>query len=398
MEKLIYAIILKNLETIIKLTQSEKRTFLGFLAILLGGSFILMLLIALLYYKNEKSLYYDLIITKMRNESSNISSQIIMTHMNGQTLDLKKFLNNKNFKISFYDKYKNKIIGNMNDEVDFSKEIIKKRENFILIEDSTYGHLGIYYIAIEENIFFNNLRELKLNIILLFVIIYSIVSLIAFYLAKLFLKPIKDEREKLNNFIKDTTHELNTPISAILMSSEKEELTKKQTQRIKLAAQRISEIYKDLIYIFLEDSEENFNIQNYNLKLLIKEQLKYFEVLADKKKLAISINLNDFYYDIDENDFIRLFNNVVSNAIKYNKQKGNIVISLSKNTLTIKDTGIGIQQDKINDIFNRYIRATTQNGGFGIGLDIVSNICKKYSIKYEIKSKLNEGSTFKFIF
>ncbi len=70
------------------------------------------------------------------------------------------------------------------------------------------------------------MTTLKSDIFLLFLFIYSIVSIIGFYLAKLFLKPIKDEREKLNNFIKDTTHELNTPISAILMSSEKDELSK----------------------------------------------------------------------------------------------------------------------------------------------------------------------------
>lgn len=357
-----------------------------------------MALIAVLYYKSEKSLYFDLTTTKLRNTATNISSKIIMAHMSKHELDLNQFLNNRDFEISFYNQNREKILGNMNEKIEFNEKIIERKNNFILIDESSYGHLGIYYIAIKENMYFKKLEELRLNIIVLFLIIYSILSIIAFYLSKLFLKPIRDEREKLNNFIKDTTHELNTPISAILMSSENENLTLKQVQRIKLAAQKISEIYKDLTYIFLEDKNEVVEIKSYNLKLIIQEQLKYFEVLAEKKKLKISINLEDFFYEIDENDFIRLFNNIMSNAIKYNKQKGDIEITLSKNSLVIKDSGIGIDKNKINDIFTRFYRATSQSGGFGLGLNIVKNICEKYSIKFDVKSKINQGSTFTFKF
>lgn len=386
------------MEITITLTNNEKRTLLGFLTIFLGSSLILMILIAVLYYKSEKNLYFDLTITKLRNTASNISSKIIMAHMSKHELDLTQFLNNNDFEISFYNQNRERILGNMNEKIEFNEKIIERKNNFILIDESSYGHLGIYYIAIKENMYFKKLEELRLNIIVLFLIIYFILSIIAFYLTKLFLKPIRDEREKLNNFIKDTTHELNTPISAILMSSENENLTIKQVQRIKLAAQKISEIYKDLTYIFLEDKNEVVEIKSHNLKLIIQEQLKYFEVLAEKKKLKISIKLENFFYKIDENDFIRLFNNIMSNAIKYNKQKGNIEIALSKNILIIKDSGIGIDKNKIEDIFTRFYRATSQSGGFGIGLNIVKNICDKYSIKFDVKSKINQGSTFTFNF
>jgi two-component system OmpR family sensor kinase len=60
----------------------------------------------------------------------------------------------------------------------------------------------------------------------------------------------------------------------------------------------------------------------------------------------------------------------------------------------IKDDGIGISKDKQSDIFNRFNRATTISGGFGIGLDIVSEVAKRYNIKIDLISKLNEGSTF----
>jgi len=357
-----------------------------------------MTLIALLYFQNEKKLYFDLTKTKMQNVVSNISSQIIFSHMSNKGLNLEQFLKTDIYKISFYDENKNVIVGNLKDKIDFSKKIIKEKRNFILVDDSTYGHLGIYYIAIKENLFFKTINTLKNEIIILFLIIFSILSLIGFFLAKLFLKPIKDEREKLNNFIKDTTHELNTPISAILMSAENKDLTKKQIERIKLSAHKISEIYKDLTYIFLEDREEKIDLKEILLKKVIKEQLRYFEALAEKKKITIITDLEDFKYLIDENDFTRLFNNILSNAIKYNKKAGTINISLKNNTLTIKDTGIGIPEDKIKDIFNRYFRATKDSGGFGIGLNIVQNICLSYDIKFDVQSKVKEGTSFTFIF
>lgn len=378
----------------IDLTRNEKRTFYRFFALYLGGSLFLMMLIAILYYQNEKKLYFDLTKTRMQNVVSNISSRIIFTHMSDNSLDLKQFLKNDIYKISFYDKDKNLIIGNLNEKIDFTKQFIQNEQNFTLVNDSTYGHLGVSYIVIQENLLFKSLKKMQVDIITLFLIVYSILALIGFYLAKLLLKPIKDEREKLNNFIKDTTHELNTPISAILMSSESEELTKKQIKRIQLAANKISEIYKDLTYIFLEDNSEKEDFKNINLKEVIISQLKYFEALAERKKISISTSLEDTNYFIDENDFIRLFNNLLSNAVKYNKMKGSIFIELKNNTLTIKDTGIGIDEKKINDIFNRYFRATTQSGGFGIGLDIVKNITTQYNIDIQVDSKVNEGTTF----
>lgn len=353
-----------------------------------------MLLIALLYYQNEKKLYFDLAKTKMQNVASNISSLITYAHMNGQSLELSQFLETDIYKISFYDQNRRKIFGNLNDTIDFSKKIIEKEKNFILVNDSTYGHLGIYYIAIEENLFFNRVTKLKNEIIILFLIIYFMISILGFFLAKLFLKPIKDERKRLNNFIKDTTHELNTPISAILMSAEEEHLSSKQIKRIKLAAQRISEVYKDLTFIFLEDKKVLCEPKKHNLKELINTQIKYFEALAQKKKISIDTFLEDTFFTIDENDFIRLFNNILSNAIKYNKQKGKIEIELKNHTLTISDSGIGIEKDKINDIFSRYYRATDFSGGFGIGLNIVKNICNKYSIKIVVDSTLKKGTSF----
>lgn len=357
-----------------------------------------MILVAFLYYQNERTLYFDLTKSNMQNVATKISSQIIFSHMSNTPFDNSKLLETNDYKISFYNAKKEKIFGNLNDTFDFSEDLIQHEKHFVLIDKSALGHLGVYYIAIEENLYFEKIEKLIIDIIFFFILIYSIISLIGFYLAKLFLKPIKEERKRINTFIKDTTHELNTPISAILMSTESENLTPKQIERVRLSARRVSEIYKDLTYIFLANNQTEKIINELSLDNTIKEQLKYFEPLASKKRIIINTNLENFNYKINKDDFIRVFNNLISNAIKYNRMGGKIDILLENKTLIIKDNGIGIEEKKIKDIFNRYYRATSEQGGFGIGLNIVNKICKDYNIEITVESKLNEGTTFSLSF
>lgn len=379
---------------VIDLTASEKSTFFRFLFLYLGSSFILAIMLAFFYFQNEKTLYYDLTKSNMQNEVSKISSKIIFAHMTNNEFDKDYLLKTNDYKISFYNENKEKIFGNLDDEIDFTKTIMDYKKHFILIDSSTLGHLGVYYIAIKENLFYEQISKLKMNIVFIFLLIYSFIAIIGFYLAKLFLKPIKDERIKLNNFIKDTTHELNTPISAILMSTETTNLNEKQIQRIRLSAKRISEIYEDLTYVFLQNKQNKNTLEIVDLKNLIIEQLEYFTPLASKKSIDIKLQLEQFEYKINKDDFIRLFNNLISNAIKYNKIAGTIEITLKNNELIIKDTGIGISKDKLKDIYKRYYRATNEQGGFGIGLSIVNQICNNYNIKIEVNSQLKQGTTF----
>ena len=377
----------------IDLTSSEKKSFFSFLGLYLGSSFILMLIALFFYYQNEKTLYLDLVKSNMQNIVSKVSNEIIISHMLDVEFNRDIYLNNQNYKISFYDKDKNLLFGNLYEKLNFEQNFYNDEEKLIIVDSSTVGHLGIWYIALKDNSLKEKISNLKLNIFLIFLIFYTIIAIVSWSLAKLFLKPIKNERERLNNFIKDTTHELNTPISAIIMSCEDDNLTKKQLDRIKFSAKRVSEIYKDLTYIFLGNIEKK-SLDKIDLSKVIKEEIINFEPMIARKRLKININIEEFFYEINKDDFIRLFNNLFSNAIKYNKTDGNIDIILQNSELIIKDSGIGISKDKIKDIFNRYYRATNQSGGFGLGLNIVNMICKTYNIKIDVQSSENIGSTF----
>lgn len=328
---------------------------------------------------------------------SKVSNEIIVSHMSNQEFNKDKYLNNSEYKIAFYNKNEEFMFGSFNDKINTNLGFLYSQDKISLTDSSTVGHLNIWYIVLEDFSFKNRVLNLKYQILFIFLIVYSIISLVGYTLAKLFLKPIKDERNRLNNFIKDTTHELNTPISAIIMSSQSEILNQKQIERIKFSAKRVSEIYSDLTYLFLENDEKKA-IQELDLKELIVDEIIGFEPMISRKKVEINLNLEEFVYKINREDFIRLFNNIFSNAIKYNKIGGKIDIFLNNRELIIKDNGIGITLDKQNDIFKRYYRATNSSGGFGLGLNIVYTICKKYGIKIELKSILDEGSSFKLSF
>lgn len=113
--------------------------------------------------------------------------------------------------------------------------------------------------------------------------------------------------------------------------------------------------------------------------------------MANIKKIDIKTDLNsDVVLNIDEKKISKLIDNLISNAIKYNKIGGSIFIILNKNKLTIKDTGQGIKQEYIDLMFERYARFDNVAGGFGIGLNIVKMICDEYNLDIKITSELDK--------
>jgi two-component system OmpR family sensor kinase len=222
-------------------------------------------------------------------------------------------------------------------------------------------------------------------------------TLFGLILAKLFVKPMRDSIMLLDRFIKDTTHELNTPLSAILANIEmmdKEvmvEKNRKKLERITIAAKTVSTLYEDLTYLTLEHERRNHD-EILDLKQIIKERTEYFETLSKSKQITFWFDLENEHFLMDKKKFIRIVDNLLSNAIKYNKRGGEIRIVLKKGVLMIEDSGIGIEEEKIPFIFDRYMRFNSSEGGFGVGLSIVKKIVDEYNMKIEVNSRLGEGT------
>jgi two-component system OmpR family sensor kinase len=93
-----------------------------------------------------------------------------------------------------------------------------------------------------------------------------------------------------------------------------------------------------------------------------------------------------------------LFGNLISNAIKYSMPESTITIRFKKGVFTIQDEGIGIAQEKLSKIFERYNRQSDYAGGFGIGLSIVQKIAKEYGITVDVQSEKEKGTCFTLVF
>jgi two-component system OmpR family sensor kinase len=265
----------------------------------------------------------------------------------------------------------------------------------ILVDNSTFGHLGVKSIVIEKDGVASYIRSLEQEILLYLFFIYIFLTIVGYFLAKLFIKPIQQKRIQLDNFIKDSTHELNTPITALMLSVNAPKLeSPKNLERIKLSATRVSEIHKDLTYLMLDNLKE-IVVEELCLNEILKEELMYLSLLAEKKKIVIQLEDNgEIDFKIDKESFVRLIHNLINNAIKYNKMNGRIKITIEERKIVIKDSGIGIPKKDQSAIYERFYRASEQVGGFGLGLNIVHKVCEAYEIGIEFESKVEVGTTF----
>jgi len=354
------------------------------------------MIIGWMFYHMQSDHFKDLTISKMQINASRLAAKIIYAHRQYLPIHRSQLKVERGLHFGLYDKDKKPLLAHMNSPVDFTKKFYKNKGRNYLVDTSAAGHLGVVYIVIEEYILEDAVNKLKQEVLLYLAIAFMITSILGYFLARLFISPIQRQREKLDNFIKDTTHELNTPISALLMCVNSPKPTsEKNLHRINLSAKRISEIYKDLTYLVLKDKNKSVKLASLvDLKPLLDEQIDYFREFAIKKKITFEYEAQETKFVIDEDSFTRLTNNLISNALKYTNMNGKIKITLKDSQLIISDNGIGIDEQKIKEIFNRFYRATSVTGGFGIGLSIVSSICKAYKIDIEVKSKLNEGTTF----
>lgn len=226
---------------------------------------------------------------------------------------------------------------------------------------------------------------------------FLLISLISYLLVKIALKPLESKITTLNSFIKDFTHEINTPLSVILLSIEqleKQQLDNTKFSRIKLAAKTLSQTYSDLIFLTFPDTISNEE-QKLLIKELVKERLEYFKLFFEQKKLVLSVDLKgEASLMANKSKINKMLDNLISNAIKYNKIGGSITVRLDEQSLSIKDSGYGIDEKNLTKIFERYARFNKDQGGFGIGLNLVKSICKEYNIEISCSSKLGEGSEF----
>ena len=391
-------LVLKN--SGIDLTKTETRTLLGFSFLYSFLVLVILGVVSFLYYKFQK----DLMLQEKRQILQNYSNELIYRlkdlHINIDKNDI--YPRDDRFESAIYDSDKKKIFSTLKDSsVSLDDVIYVSGDSIHFIKEPESYYLGAKYVIVEipdDKIWF---ESIKYKMVIYFSLAFLFMIIIGYFMLKLFLKPMRDALHLLDRFIKDTTHELNTPVTAIITNIEMinkdllDEKLAKKINRIEIGAKTISNIYEDLTFVTLKNQILSNN-EELNLSEIIKQRVDFFKSIADMKKVEFKLYIKDDITIVcDVKKISKLIDNLLSNAIKYNKISGQIKVVLTKNSLMIEDTGKGISKENLNRLFERYSRFDKSVGGFGIGLNIVSLIAKEYNFKIEVESEVDIGTKVK---
>lgn len=222
--------------------------------------------------------------------------------------------------------------------------------------------------------------------------------------------------EKKREFLADVSHELRTPISYIKGYSEALETgliknAEEQGKYLKLInreAGRMVKIVADLLDLSRLDAEEYKLMKNpFPLAQLIEDFIIKYGPAMEEKRISLTLDLDpDIIINADEGRMEQIFQNIIDNAIRYTESEGVISISLLKHSfgcvVEIKDTGIGIPEEDIQNLTSRFYRVnkarSRADGGTGLGLAIVNKLVNLHKGRMEITSKLDKGTTVKLYF
>lgn len=372
--------------------QSEKRSLIRFLVIYLLSTLLLFSLASWIFYTSSKHHLLESQRESLKYEAEKIKSKLRVLHKSDD--EILFYPTHPEIKSAIYDLDKEYIFGTLKathrleDKAEHTLQYMTKIEPY---------YLGAAYLLVSKGINDLPIHDLQRTILLFMFAAGVFFSILGYYLGRLFVAPMRESLEKMNHFIQDTTHELNTPISTILTNVEMIEAlggheNVNELKRIEIASKTLSRIYDDLTYLNL-NHQYHRDITEVNMSELVAERMAYFASMAEAKGLKSVLKATpDILLQIDKNDALRLIDNLLSNAIKYNKQHGILEVVLTSEKLLVRDTGIGIKSEDLQHIRQRFRRANKSEGGFGIGLHIVSQVCESYHYDLKIKSVINEGT------
>jgi len=331
-----------------------------------------------------------------------------------------------------------------------------ERRRMLIVPFKAAGKV-IYLVGVEKPLNFTDvtLWRLRSSMISFFIISLALVFFTGFFLSRVILKPLerivetmrritsrnlseridnsgpRDEIGRLSDtfnhmlseleksffaqkrIVEDVSHELRTPLTIIRGEMEvalkrvrsSEEYKSVMTSSLE-EVNRISRIVEHLLLLARFDSHAvKLSFERISLSDLVEDILGDINVLARQKTLSVRLAVEeDVFINADRLNLRRAILNILDNAVKYTNEGGSIAVTLFKDAagavLVVKDTGIGIAQDDLGKIFDRFYRADSSRSkqGFGLGLSLAGTIFNAHSARISVSSKLKEGTTVTVFF
>jgi signal transduction histidine kinase len=232
-----------------------------------------------------------------------------------------------------------------------------------------------------------------------------------YFLAGRTLKPIQEMVDEQKRFIADASHELRTPLTSLRTEIEvnlrNKNLTFERSKR--LLESNLEEV------ISLQNLSNNLltltqyhrpyrltDLSNVSLKEIIDDSIKRVRMLAEEKQITITKKGKNISFLTDKSSLTELLVILLDNAIKYSEPQSSVSISVNQNdgllSITVKDTGQGIEKKDIPYIFDRFYQADATRSkhktGYGLGLSIAQIIVQSHQGSISVASEIGKGTTF----
>ncbi|MFA6144804.1 MAG: HAMP domain-containing sensor histidine kinase [Sulfurimonas sp.] len=358
----------------------------------LGSMGILFIILAFFAYTLEKE---HLITTEIQTMNSYLTQ--LEEELKNHQLHYSKeiVIDTKGYQLGLYDIDRHPILTQLHAPSLWNTSLSHEGDRVYASHTLSTYFLGVATIIVSKKI---DTTPIVIRLATLLIPLFLLMAMVGWILSRIAFKPALTAFETIDTFIKHATHDLNTPIAAILSNARilEEKISEvslhRFVQRISIGAKTLTGLYEDLVYLNFQCDSPTPKTEE--ISPLIHEQLALLDTLIEYKDLSVTTTLSQTKLTIVADDFRRLLNNLITNAIKYNTPKGSIFITLEKDFLSIKDSGIGLSDREKEKIYERYWRGESFETGLGIGMEIIVRVCKSYTLTLEINSTKNHGSEF----
>lgn len=268
-------------------------------------------------------------------------------------------------------------------------------ETFVLHEDEV-SYYGLFPIPLIEDqrmkIVYPKAKLLpqlnaeKRRVAFLFTFVSVVTALFALFYSFYSLGPLRRALGLLEEFLKDMVHDLNTPVTSILLNTRllRKGMDEARLVRIEQSARTIGALHQNLSS-YLNDLP--MQTTPTAIAPLISERVAYYAALYPG--LTFGEETDESTARINPDAMVRILDNLLSNAAKYNRTDGSVTVLLKEKVLTIHDSGIGIKEP--SKAFERFYKEGER--GLGIGLHIVKKLCDEMGIAITLTSA-SSGTTF----
>jgi signal transduction histidine kinase len=200
--------------------------------------------------------------------------------------------------------------------------------------------------------------------------------------------------DMLEHLVREVLHEINLPIAtmeaniSMIEKSLDDRKTLKRVERLKSASRRLKKLYRELAYNIRREIAP-VEVETFSLDELIRERVAWF---SDLGRNRIELVLDGFVMDGDRVGTEQVLDNILENAMKYSNPSDDVTVTLRGGTLSIVDRGIGMDENEILRIYERYYQSDRAVQGEGIGLAIVKRYCDDERIPLRIESSPGRGT------